>query len=236
MSCNSISSDTCYTAAAHETCSQKSDAVSSCEDVSKKEKSVDEPRSIPIKIETSDNSEKNSSVETKLQETTNDRLIQIEICVEKESPEDSPKQINVSEEPLKMPSIRTIPIQRITSNSSNDSQSLSPPVPLSPSKEVVNQPSKIKMGTSAIRIPIQIQKSEEALYSDKKVKDPLIKEGLVAMKPPQSTRAVPILRQSLSDSGVSNSSQSGERSRNLSTSSYQDDRLQKVHEELEVCC
>ena len=233
MSCNTISSDTCYSAAAHETCSQKSEAISSCEDVSRKEKLADEARSIPIKIEISDKSEPHAPIDTKSQENKNNRFIPIEVCVKNESQKDSVEQIPESEESIKMPSIRTIPIQRINSNSSSDSQSFSPPVPLSPSKEVVNQPTKIKMGTSAIRIPIQIQKSDETLYHDQKVKDPVIKEGLTAMKPPQSSRAVPILRQSLSDSGVS--SHSGERSRNLSSSSYQDDRLQKVHEELEVC-
>ena len=57
-----------------------------------------------------------------------------------------------------------------------------------------------------------------------------------ASKPPQSVRNVPILRQSLSDSGVGKnmSSKQHSRSRNTSAQSNTEDKLQKVHEELEV--
>ena len=59
---------------------------------------------------------------------------------------------------------------------------------------------------------------------------------LSATKPPQSIRTVPILKQSLSDSGVGKSftQNQSNRSRNSSSQSAQDERLQKVHEELEV--
>ena len=64
-------------------------------------------------------------------------------------------------------------------------------------------------------------------------------------KPPQGIRTVPILRQSVSDSGVvRNMENRQQRSRNSSINSFQeekcknefqDERLQKVHEQLEVC-
>ena len=189
-------------------------------------------RNIPITIETVTSSEKKKSDESK-----RDVKIPIEI-VHSEQKEKVHFELNSEKNNM---SARSIPIHRMDSGSSCGSASFSTSVPKSSSRESLGHPAqKIKMGTSAIRIPIHIQKSNESLKNEDTSNER--KEigprdfSLSATKPPQSIRTVPILKQSLSDSGVGKgfTQNQSNRSRNASSQSAQDERLQKVHEELEV--
>ena len=188
-------------------------------------------RSIPITIETVTSSEKKSD------ESKRDVKIPIEI-VHSEQKEKVHFELNSEKNNM---SARSIPIHRMDSGSSCGSASFSTSVPKSSSRESLGHPAqKIKMGTSAIRIPIHIQKSNESLKNEDALnerKDIGPRDfSLSATKPPQSIRTVPILKQSLSDSGVGKgfTQNQSNRSRNASSQSAQDERLQKVHEELEV--
>ena len=131
-----------------------------------------------------------------------------------------------------MKSVRTVPIQRLSDSNCDSFNSL---MTKSISKESLGQSTqKIKMGTAAIRIPIQVQKTTES-PSEEDIKHGL-EGGVSSLKPPQSIRTVPILRQSLSDSGVSPNyaNEQSSRSRNVSSQNVRDIKLQKVHEQLEV--
>ena len=142
-----------------------------------------------------------------------------------------------------MSRVRTIPIQRINPVGT-------PHLSRTSSGESESFPSqKIKMGTSAIKIPIQVsivswQKLgtlDCRVLQVQRSQEILTERGA---KPPQGIRTVPILRQSVSDSGVvRNMENRQQRSRNSSINSFQeekcknefqDERLQKVHEQLEV--
>ena len=233
-----------------DTCSESDNTVSSsvqqisttskyeiCESKSKKsvKSEENEPknmyRTIPIKIERSD------SCKTEVKQSNLSEKIP---CLDAKIPINTSAQLKesisdkgLSSENLNMKSVRTVPIQRLNSDSSCDS--FSNVMTKSISKESLGQQTqKIKMGTAAIRIPIQVQKTIEA-STGVETKHGL--EGEVSsLKPPHSVRTVPILRQSLSDSGVSPSfsNKQSSRSRNASSQSMRDEKLQKVHEQLEV--
>lgn len=190
-------------------------------------------RTIPIKIERSDSckiEEKQSNLPEKISGL--DAKIPIDINSSAQLKKSVSDQ-GVSSENLNMKSVRTVPIQRLNSDSSCDS--FSNVMTKSISRESLGQQTqKIKMGTAAIRIPIQVQKTIEPPTGEE-TKHGL--EGEVSsMKPPHSVRTVPILRQSLSDSGVSPNyaNKQSSRSRNVSSQSMRDEKLQKVHEQLEV--
>ena len=236
LSSSNLSTDTCYD-------SQKSASVEEISTTSKSEIFVKDNqnkekknfRSIPITIERTKSFEEEDlyafkSAE-KITEPYQNIKIPIEIIPSQIQPARSSSEIGISSENSNMKSIRTIPIHRMNSDSSCDS--ISHIMTKSLSKESITQsPQKIKMGTSAIRIPIQMQKSAESPQGDKKQKD----FEVSSLKPPQSVRTLPILKQSLSDSGVSTNygNKQSSRSRNASSQSMTDEKLQRVHEELEV--
>ena len=206
-------------------------------------------RSIPITIEVENCSDKEhidviEKSKKNDQSIIKERSIPIEIITEVKNNNDKQSSEKENKASTNMSSIRTIPIQRMSSGSSCESSSFSSSLPKTSSRESLNTSSqKIKMGTAAIRIPIQIQKSNDSVDNnvqgrEKKLQPDIKLQEVSASKPPQSVRTVPILRQSLSDSGVikvsSSTNKQGSRSRNVSAQSDQSDRLQKVHEELEV--
>ena len=187
-------------------------------------------RTIPIKIERSDSCKREENLPEKISGL--DAKIPIDINTSAQLKKSVSDQ-GISSENLNMKSIRTVPIQRLNSDSSCDS--FSNIMTKSISRESLGQQTqKIKMGTAAIRIPIQVQQSIETPTGEE------TKHGLEgefsSLKPPHSVRTVPILRQSLSDSGVSPNyaNKQSSRSRNISSQSMRDEKLQKVHEQLEV--
>ena len=201
-------------------------------------------RNIPISIEL-DNCSSKEDLMKKEQNTVKERTIPIEIITEEKKKQVLDSSTEENKASSNMSSIRTIPIQRMNSGSSCESSSCSSSLPKTSSRESLNASTqKIKMGTAAIRIPIQIQRSNDTVDNnvqgqEKKLNPETKVKEVSASKPPQSVRTVPILRQSLSDSGVgkinnSSTNKQGSRSRNVSAQSDQSDRLQKVHEELEV--
>ena len=172
-------------------------------------------RNIPITIEI-DNCEDSNDTENPA--VTEQR--QIPIAINKKDKVES--KIVVDDMEVKRResgSMISIPIHRVSSVPCDSDMVSSPPR--------LGRDSKIKMGTAAIRIPIQVQRSLDSEDT---------RGNNVSSKPPASVRTVPILRQSLSDSGVGRGGlkQHQIRSRNSSTTSAQEDKLQKVHEELEV--
>ena len=203
-------------------------------------------RNIPISIELDNCSSKEDvsikeDLKKKEQNTVKERTIPIEIITEEKKKQVLDSSTEENKASSSMSSIRTIPIQRMNSGSSCESSSYSSSLPKTSSRESLNASTqKIKMGTAAIRIPIQIQRSNDTVDNnvqgqEKKLNPETKVKEVSAPKPPQSVRTVPILRQSLSDSGVgkinsSSTNKQGSRSRNVSAQSDQSDRLQKVHE------
>ena len=188
-------------------------------------------RTIPITIERGEGDRKLSITSEKTKELDTKIPIEIQTSVRLSK---SVSDQGIPSDNQNMKSIRTVPIQRL-SDSSCDSFNFDSPMNKSVSKESLGQPTqKIKMGTAAIRIPIQVLKTTEP-SSREDVKHGL-DGGVSTLKPPQSVRTVPILRQSLSDSGVSPNyaNKQSSRSRNVSSQSMRDEKLQKVHEQLEV--
>ena len=190
-------------------------------------------RTIPIKIERVE-SFKEEVASPKSPESISEVDIQIPIDINKSAQlKKSVSDQGISSENPNMKSVRTVPIQRLNSDSSCDS--FPNIMSKSISRESLGQQTqKIKMGTAAIRIPIQVQKTTEP-QTGEDIKHGL-EGGVSSLKPPQSVRTIPILRQSLSDSGVSPSyaNKQSSRSRNVSSQSMRDEKLQKVHEQLEV--
>ena len=203
----------------------------SCINLVKSEENRQKPiyRTIPIKIERVE-SFKEEVKPPKSPENISELDKQIPIDINKSA--QLKKSVSDQDNP-NMKSVRTVPIQRLNSDSSCDS--FSNIMSKSISRESLGQQTqKIKMGTAAIRIPIQVQKTTEP-QTGEDIKHGL-EGGVSSLKPPQSVRTVPILRQSLSDSGVSPSyaNKQSSRSRNVSSQSMRDEKLQKVHEQLEV--
>ena len=189
-------------------------------------------RTIPITIEREEVGKEDFKLSITPEKTKElDTKIQIEIQTSAKL-SNSVSDQGVPSENHNMQSVRTVPIQRLSDSNCDSFNSL---MTKSNSKESLGQPTqKIKMGTAAIRIPIQVQKTTEP-PSEEDIKYGL-EGGVSSLKPPQSVRTVPILRQSLSDSGVSPNyaSKQSSRSRNVSSQSIKDEKLQKVHEQLEV--
>ena len=228
--------NTCYTAVNSSTSQSELK-----ESFPKKSNSTTVTRNIPITIELDDHKVKSDIQETPV--TAQKETIKFPVTISKCQ---GTVESDCEKEATKMPSIRTIPIQRVN-GSPSPTVPLSPSMegfptpffPKSPSKDSLTSPQRIKMGTSAIRIPIQIQRSVSADTNDPPENVDTKNDKTLpvnASKPPQSVRNVPILRQSLSDSGVGKnmSSKQHSRSRNTSAQSNTEDKLQKVHEELEV--
>ena len=216
-----------------ETCEKESIKEESSSN-SKSETTRQKPiyRTIPITIEREEGGKEDLKLSITPEKTKDlDTKIPIEILTPVKLSKSLSDQ-GVSSDNQNMKSIRTVPIQRLSDSSCDSFNSL---MTKSISKESLGQPTqKIKMGTAAIRIPIQVLKATEP-PSGEDINYGL-EGGVSSLKPPQSVRTVPILRQSLSDSGVSPNyaNKQSSRSRNVSSQSMRDGNLQRVHEQLEV--